>query len=211
MSAATTAMPTRLRVALYARVSTKDKGQDPQNQLLPLRAMAAKKGWEIVREYIEYESAAGKARRIQYGQMMADAELGKFDVLAFWALDRFSREGVVQTLFDLRRLANANVVWYSHQESEALGIDTLGPFRDVIISLIAAIAKLETDRRSERAKAAVAKARSEGKQLGATTIPIDLEKLRALYVEGYSKPALSRHFGVSIGTIRNRLREMGVQ
>lgn len=207
-NAASDTNPNRLRCALYARVSTKDKGQDTANQLLPLRELADKRGWIIVREYIEDVSASGRAKRIQFGQMMTDADGRKFDVLLFWSLDRFSREGVAQTLFDLRRLTDAGVAWYSLQESETLGIDTLGPFREVLIALIAAIAQLETNRRSERAQAAIAKARSEGKRLGKPAISLDEDKLWRLHQEGYSQPALARYFKVSRGTIGNRIREL---
>ena len=42
-------MPNTHRLAIYARVSTKDKGQDPENQLHQLRDFAKTLGWEVVR------------------------------------------------------------------------------------------------------------------------------------------------------------------
>ncbi len=44
------------RVALYARVSTIDKGQDVQTQLMPLRNYAEQQGREIFNEYIDHVS-----------------------------------------------------------------------------------------------------------------------------------------------------------
>jgi DNA invertase Pin-like site-specific DNA recombinase len=44
------------RVAIYARVSTVDKGQDPETQLLALREYAARRGFLCVGEYVEYAS-----------------------------------------------------------------------------------------------------------------------------------------------------------
>jgi predicted site-specific integrase-resolvase len=41
------------RVALYARVSTKDKRQDTDNHLAQLRQFAATQNWAIVQEYID--------------------------------------------------------------------------------------------------------------------------------------------------------------
>jgi DNA invertase Pin-like site-specific DNA recombinase len=37
-------------VAIYARVSTDDKGQDPENQLLQLREWCQRMGYPVVRE-----------------------------------------------------------------------------------------------------------------------------------------------------------------
>jgi DNA invertase Pin-like site-specific DNA recombinase len=45
-----------MRVAIYARVSTDDRGQDPENHLRELRAWCASAGHEIVQEYVEHES-----------------------------------------------------------------------------------------------------------------------------------------------------------
>ena len=46
------------RVALYARVSTKDKRQDTENQLAQLRQLAATQGWTVACEYVD--RATGK-------------------------------------------------------------------------------------------------------------------------------------------------------
>ena len=49
---------TNTRVALYARVSTKDKGQDTENQLGQLRQFCETQGWTVVHEYVD--RATGK-------------------------------------------------------------------------------------------------------------------------------------------------------
>jgi DNA invertase Pin-like site-specific DNA recombinase len=89
-----------MRVAIYARAST-DK-QDTENQLIQLRDFAVKQGWTVAREYVDYESGS-KADRGEFKQMFVDASQRRFDVLLFWALDRLSREGVLETLQHLRR------------------------------------------------------------------------------------------------------------
>ena len=52
-----------MKVAIYARVSTDDKGQDPLNQLLELREFAARQGWTVVREYTDEATAKFKSKR----------------------------------------------------------------------------------------------------------------------------------------------------
>jgi predicted site-specific integrase-resolvase len=46
------------RAALYARVSTKDKGQDTENQLLQLRDFCRASNWTVVHEYIDHETGS---------------------------------------------------------------------------------------------------------------------------------------------------------
>src|SRR5687768_3738994 len=94
-----------LRVALYARVSTKDKRQDTDNQLAHLRQFCATQGWTVVHEYVD--RATGKhSDREQFQRLFQDASQRKFDVVLFWSLDRFSREGVRETLNHLERLTS---------------------------------------------------------------------------------------------------------
>jgi DNA invertase Pin-like site-specific DNA recombinase len=63
---------TNRRVALYARVSTKDKGQDTENQLRQLREFARTQGWDIVHEYVD--RATGKrSDRDQFQKMFVAA------------------------------------------------------------------------------------------------------------------------------------------
>src|SRR3990167_7046439 len=73
------------RFAIYARVSTDDKGQDPENQLRELRAWCAKEGHTVVREYIDYDSGR-KANRKEFMALFRDAQTGSFDAVLFWAL-----------------------------------------------------------------------------------------------------------------------------
>ena len=90
-----------MNIAIYTRVSTKDRGQETENQGVQLRDFAAKFG-PLVIEYVDHESGA-KSDREQFQRMFEDASKRKFDMLLFWSLDRFSREGVLATLQHLNR------------------------------------------------------------------------------------------------------------
>jgi DNA invertase Pin-like site-specific DNA recombinase len=83
-----------MRVAIYARVSTDDKGQDVENQLMQLRDYCKAKNYTIVKEYTEYITGTGKKRRPVFEEMMEDARKRKFDILLVWSYDRFSRAGL---------------------------------------------------------------------------------------------------------------------
>ena len=87
------------RVAIYARVSTDRKGQDPENQLQQLRTWCDRMDYEVVGEYVEHESGAtGADRRPQYARLFVEAARREFDMVLVWALDRFSRNGLTSTV-----------------------------------------------------------------------------------------------------------------
>lgn len=151
-----------VRCALYARVSTKDKGQDTKNQLVQLRQFCQSQGWEIAHEYVDH--ATGKnADREQFKRMFNDASQAKFNMVLFWSLDRFSREGVLETLNHLNKLTAAKVNWRSFTEQY---LDSCGIFKDAVLGILAVIAKQERVRISERTLAGLAIAREKGKTLG---------------------------------------------
>jgi DNA invertase Pin-like site-specific DNA recombinase len=149
----------QIRCAIYARVSTDDKGQDPLNQLLQLREFAAQQGWNIVFEFTD-ELSARNGNRPGFQAMWKAAEAHRFDVLLFWSLDRLTREGTLATLQYLRRLSDLGIKFKSYTEQY---IDSLGIFSDAIIGILAAVAQQERIRLSDRTKAGLARKRAEGK------------------------------------------------
>jgi DNA invertase Pin-like site-specific DNA recombinase len=190
------------KVALYARVSTKDGRQDTENQLIALREYCAKQGWEIAGEYVDHETG-GHSRRPHFQRMFSDARASKFDLVLFWSLDRLSREGVSATLGHLERLTGYGVGWRSFTEEY---LDSTGLFKDAVIAILAVIATQERVRRSERASAAIARLRRQGhtEHLGRPrkVIGAKLEKARQLRQDGLSLRAIGRKVGVSAMTVR---------
>jgi len=188
------------RVALYARVSTKDGRQDLENQLIALREYSGKQGWEIAGEYVDHETG-GTSKRPHFQRMFADARMRRFDLVLFWSLDRLSREGVSATLNHLERLTDAGVNWRSFTEQY---LDSCGIFRDAVLSILATIAKQERIRRSERACAAIAKLKRQGKtdHLGRPRLVIDRDKARQLHQEGWSVRKIAGELRVSAMTVQ---------
>ncbi len=148
-------------VAIYARVSTRDR-QETLNQLAQLREFCRRQGWQVVTEYLDRETGSTPARA-NFQKMLLDASQRKFDVLLFWALDRLTREGTLATLQYLERLTSYQVGYRSFTEPY---LDSCGTFKDVVISVLATMAKQERLRISERVRAGLQRARSQGKKLG---------------------------------------------
>ena len=188
-----------MKIALYARVSTKDKGQDTENQLVQLREFAAKQGWTIFREYVDRETGS-KSEREEFQAMFADASKRRFDLLLFWSLDRLSREGVFETLQHLNRLTSYGVGYRSFTEQY---FDSCGIFRDAVISILATVAKQERVRLSERTKAGLAIARARGKTLGRPkTVKVHSSEIARLRARGISGRAIARELGISDRSLR---------
>jgi DNA invertase Pin-like site-specific DNA recombinase len=191
-----------MKVAIYARVSTDDKGQDPLNQLLELREFASRQGWTVVREYTD-EATAKNGERTSFQQMWADVAKHRFDLLLFWSLDRLTREGTYKTLSYLRRLSDAGVKFKSYTEQY---IDSLGVFGEAIIGVLAAVAAQERIRISERTKAGLARTRAQGTRLGRPVKSVDLKRLRRLRARGETLRSIARKLGVSPALVCQKLK-----
>jgi DNA invertase Pin-like site-specific DNA recombinase len=184
------------RTAIYARVSTRERGQDTQNQLHQLRGFAARQGWVVAHEFVDHESGSTDDRE-QFQAMFQAASRRQFDVLLFWSLDRFSREGVFETLTHLNRLTGYGVHYRSFTEQ---WFDSCGIFRDAVISIMATLAKQERVRISERTRAGLERARRQGKTLGRPKVEVNAAEIRGLRAQGLSWSAVSAQTGVARAT-----------
>lgn len=169
-------MINKKEVALYVRVSTKDK-QEEQNQIDDLTEYCRKSDWVIKKIYID-KISGGVSNREQFQKMFLEAHQKKFDIVFFWALDRFSREGIYETLNYLNKLEKANVGYKSYNEPI---IDSEGPFKEIIIAFLALMAKQERTKISDRVKSGMRRAKKDGKRISRPPLKNkQIEKIRQL-------------------------------
>ena len=147
------------KASLWLRVS--DPGQHADNQLPDLQAWAQRRDLEVVQVY-ELSAWRG-AHQKMLGQVYQDARQGKFSVLMVWALDRLSREGPLATLEIVHRLGQAGVQVWSYQEPWT---EAGGELLDLLLAIAGWVARIESNRRSERTKAGLQRAVSQGRRLG---------------------------------------------
>jgi DNA invertase Pin-like site-specific DNA recombinase len=189
-----------MRVAIYARVSTDDKGQDVENQLIQLRAYCKAREYTVYKEYTEHITGTGKKRRPVFEEMLEDARKRKFDILLVWSYDRFSRAG----LKDIRYILDLNswgVKFVSYQESF---LDTTTDMGELLLPIFAWIAKQEAKKISERTKAALQKLKSQNVKLGRPQLNIDDNKLLELRKQGKSWREIARVLGLSNHVVANQ-------
>jgi DNA invertase Pin-like site-specific DNA recombinase len=189
------------RVAIYARVSTKDRGQEVENQLRQLREFTALQGWSVIREYVDRETGSTNDRT-EFQAMFRDASQRKFDVFLFWALDRLSREGVLETLQHLNRLTACGVGYRSLTEQY---FDSCGVFKDAVIAIIATVAKQERVRISQRVRAGLDVARAKGRRLGRPKVVVDVARIANLRAQGRSWRVITDELGIGKGTAQRAL------
>lgn len=181
-----------MRVAVYARVSTTDKGQDPELQLGPLREYVQARGWAICQEYMDNGISGAKERRPALDQLMGDARRRLFDAVLVWRFDRFARSTrhLINALHEFRHLG---IAFVSYQEN----LDTSSPLGEAMFTIIGAMAQLERDIIRERVKAGVARARSRGKRLGRPRKVFHRDQLEKLRAEGLSFRQIGKRLGIS--------------
>jgi len=189
----------RVRAAYYLRVST--EGQELENQRSEIRPFIERRGWELGCTFEDVVSG-GKTEKHRPGfvAMLKAAHQRKFDILVFWALDRLTREGTRATLNYLQRLESKGVDYVSYQEQ---WLDSTGPFRDVMISMFATLAKQERVRISERTIAGLKVARAKGKRLGRP--PLREETIRTVLSlhqnTGIGARKIAKSTGIPLGTV----------
>lgn len=156
--------PPKLRVAAYCRVSTQEEKQvgsfDMQIHHFAKR-IEANPQWELVEIYQdEGISATTVEKRLGFQKMIADAVDGKIDLILTKSISRFGRN-IVDILDNLRTLSALNPPVSVEFETE--GITYTGDGRNnLLISLLAALAEMESQQKSEAIKAGIRWRMAEG-------------------------------------------------
>ena len=191
------------RAAIYARVSTRNGHQDPETQLLALRQVAERAGWEIAGEYVDHgiSGAKGREQRPAFDRLLKDATRRQFDLVMAWSVDRLGRslQDLVAFLGDLHA---QGVDLYLHIQ----GIDTTTPGGKALFQMMGVFAEFERAMIQERVCAGLAKARAKGKQLGRPKVSPSVERaIQEARAAGKGQLAIARELRVGVGTVRRVL------
>lgn len=197
-----------MKVAIYSRVSTRDKGQDTQNQILQLERYCQAHDYEIYKIYEDHESGAkGRKERAAFDLMFREARQSKFKLILFWSLDRFSREGIFKTMMYLKQLDEYGIKFQSYTE-EYLSTDN-ELVSQILLSVMSYFAKLEREKISERTKAGLERARLKGQQIGRPNKNDLRDKIQRLRTEK-SVREVANILCISAGTVMKYSKEKGV-
>lgn len=195
-----------MKTAIYARISTTDKGQDVDLQLNDLRVYAKARGWDICNEYIDRGQSGVKDRRPALDSLMEDCLKRKIDTIIVWRLDRFGRslKHLINTLDELRHL---NVSFVSYHEN----LDFTSSTGLLLFHLLGAFAEFERNLLRDRVKAGLANARTKGRALGRPGKEVDPVTVGQLKKTGITIREIAKELGISIGLVHKTLSKSSPQ
>ena len=184
------------RLAIYARVSTVNHGQDVNVQLRELRQFAEARGWQIAGEYVDAGVSGSKDSRPELNRLMADAHQRRFEVVCVWRFDRFARS-VSHLLRALETFKALGIDFVSFSEQ----MDTSTPAGKMVFTVLGAVAELERSLIVERVRAGLRNARAKGKRLGRPRTIVDAAEIARLRALGLSWARIAQELSVSVGSV----------
>ena len=198
-----------MRVGLYVRVSTTDKDQNPDTQLLPLREFVTAQGWTLQGEYIDRAPATDLRGRTAWRRLLDDAGKRRLDVVLVFRIDRAFRS-VLDAATTLERLRGWKVGLRSFCEP---WLDTTSAFGEALYYITAAYAQLERGILSERVKAGMTRAKKQGTTLGRpAALNGNLDALLPEILAGtLSRRQAAKRLGVTPSTVSRTLSRKGVE
>jgi DNA invertase Pin-like site-specific DNA recombinase len=182
-----------MKVAIYARVSTSNNGQDA-SETRELREYAERRGWTVTNEYVDIGISGTKEKRPELDRLMADAHRRRFDAVVVWKFDRFARS-VSHLLRALESFKAQGIEFVSFSEQ----LDTSTPAGKLVFTVLGAVAELERSLIVERVKAGLRNARAKGKKLGRPRVYPDGHRIATLRAEGLSWAKIAERLGVGEG------------
>jgi DNA invertase Pin-like site-specific DNA recombinase len=184
------------KVAIYARVSTANHGQDVKVQTRDLEQFAEARGWQLFDSYLDTGISGSKDSRPELNRLMADAHKRRFDVVVVWRFDRFARS-VSHLLRALETFNALGIAFVSLSEQ----MDTTTPAGKMVFTVLGAVAELERSLIVERVRAGLRNARAKGQRLGRPPRDLDCRRIAALRAQGLAWRAIAAQLGVGLATL----------
>jgi DNA invertase Pin-like site-specific DNA recombinase len=189
----------KMKVAIYTRVSTADQNADLQQT--ELNEYAAFRKWHIAGVYSDVISGS-KDKRPALDRLMADARRGKFDVVAVWRFDRFARS--TRFLLESLELFNGlGIDFVSLRES----IDTSTATGKLVFTILGAVAELERSNIRERVVAGQKAAKRRGVRFGRPQVQVDIREIETLRKQGQTWREIALAMGTSEDTLLRRVQK----
>jgi DNA invertase Pin-like site-specific DNA recombinase len=192
-----------IRVALYARVSTRDKDQDPELQLDAMRDYVRARGWSAT-EYVDTAAAGDLAHRTAWARLLADAGQRRIDRVLVWKLDRAFRS-TLHALATLRDLEHARVGFASLTQPE---LDTTSATGRLVFTILAAVAEMERELIADRVREGMRQAARRGARIGRPSVmtrpgfDARWDRVRAELMVGHlSHRQAARRMGIGTATL----------
>ncbi len=189
-----------MKVGIYARVSTTDKGQDVGMQLHELETYAKTRGWTVQDRYLDEGISGSKARRPGLDRLLTACRRRQIDIVLVWRLDRLGRS-LKHLILMLDELQSLGVAFVALHEQ----IDCTTATGQLMLHLLGAFAEFERALIRERVKAGLAHAQSKGQQLGRPRLKIDPARVESLRKDGRSIRQIAQALHISPASVHKTL------
>lgn len=189
------------RVAIYARVSTKE--QSTGAQVAQLTSYCQARGWPDAAVFRDEGISGVRDNRPELDRLRQRMAAGEFDTIVVSKMDRLGRSlGMILRLWDEADAAGVRVIVIDQ------GIDTSTPAGRLQRNMLAALAEFERELILERTRAGIARARALGKKFGAPrriseAVASEVRNRRA---RGESLRMISQRMNLKLGAVRSVLR-----
>jgi len=192
-----------MKVAIYVRVSTETQNLDTQLNIL--RELCKRQQYEVYKEYKDFNQSGMKDSRPAFDEMLKDMRSFKFDGIVVYKLDRIGRSLIhLLNLFEEFERKKINFI------SATQNINTTTPEGRLFMRMLMILAEYERDLTVSRVKAGLKRAKKEGKQIGRPKVDLNKYEVIRLRKQGLSLRKIAKKKNVSLGTIQNCIKKMGM-
>lgn len=184
-----------MRAVIYSRVSTSDKGQDPERQARDLRKLVKDAKWKMVARLVDEVSAVKKRPALENLWKLCRSR--QVDVVIVHEFSRFARS-TMELLRALEEFSALGIQFISLRER----IDTTTPMGKLVFTIMAGLAEFERELIRERVRSGMANAKAKGKHCGRPAVDLDVPLIRYRRSQRTPWRTIARELGVSAETCR---------
>lgn len=200
-----------MKVALYARESTKDTNLAPpiENQIKKGKERAEKEKWDIFDVFGDNGYSGGDWKRPAWNKLMRLAKGHRFNIVWVWNQDRLARD-TEQFLHFYRKMTECGIKVFSETEGN-IDMETLGGrVQHTQLAFSHEIFRRVT---SDKVKKAYEHKKTKAQNLGQPVkwgrprMPVDAQEIIRLYDSGLGYRKIAKEVGVSYSTVRRVLQK----
>lgn len=185
-----------MKVKIYARVSTDDKDQDPERQLIKNRQYAELHNHTILEEIVEHHTGDSNPFERPEGKRLLE---GGTEGIIIFSMDRFTRQHPVKVIQLIQNLKDRGIKVISITEP-AFNMES--DFAEVLLYLISWFNNYFLLKLKKDIKSGLDRAKAEGKTFGRPKK--EFNRYRAyqlIFIEKRSLGSVAKDLGVSKATL----------
>ena len=191
-----------MKVAIYARVSTDDKEQNPERQFLKCRQYCELHSHIVIKELVDYHTGDSRLEDREQGKELCNMNI---DGIVVFSMDRLTRQHPIKVIQLINAYKDKGIKIISITEP-AFNMES--EFADILIYILGWFNNYFLTKLKRDVRAGMERARKQGKQIGRKQA--EFNRYRAyqlLIVEKKSQRYVAKELGVSLATI-NRFRKV---